>query len=389
MRIGRGHTKYQRCGRLPPNDNHLPPPSIRSPDVLNNLIMSPSATNYPSSDLALKADSLILVTGSTGYIASHITYEALALGYRVRGTVRSPEKATTSREVSQSCHPNYSTVVIPDIGDPNAFDDVLHDVDGIIHVATETSLDPSAPARVMRSAREATVNLLKAAAKVPSVRRIVYTSSSTAATLPKLNVPFHIDGKMWNRGSLDMVQRVIDNPKLQASSNLGGFEIYAASKTAAELAAWEFVRTQSPQFVLNVVLPNFNVGKILPGVTVGITGQSVIDTFHGQPRTDLFPPQYFVDVRDDARVHIGALIDKTVENQRLFAFARPFNWNDILASIRRARPGAKVLPDIEGLGRDLSTVDNEPAEQLLKKWFSQEHGWTSTDDSVRDVLEGF
>lgn len=38
----------------------------------------------------MEKDSLILVTGANGYIASHIANEALARNYRVRGTVRNP-----------------------------------------------------------------------------------------------------------------------------------------------------------------------------------------------------------------------------------------------------------------------------------------------------------
>ena len=49
---------------------------------------------------------------------------------------------------------------------------------------------------------------------------------------------------------------------------------------------------------------------------------------------DLAPPQYYVDVRDTARLHVIALVDSDCNGQRLFAFAGPFNPNDILAAFR-------------------------------------------------------
>jgi nucleoside-diphosphate-sugar epimerase len=37
------------------------------------------------------------------------------------------------------------------------------------------------------------------------------------------------------------------------------YAVYAASKTEAEKTAWKWVETHKPGFVLNTVLPNFNV----------------------------------------------------------------------------------------------------------------------------------
>jgi len=42
------------------------------------------------------SDKPILVTGASGFIASHIVQQLLEGGYRVRGTVRDPER--TRRE---------------------------------------------------------------------------------------------------------------------------------------------------------------------------------------------------------------------------------------------------------------------------------------------------
>jgi nucleoside-diphosphate-sugar epimerase len=41
----------------------------------------------------MEKGDLVLITGVNGYIASHIANEALAAGYRVRGTVRDTSKA--------------------------------------------------------------------------------------------------------------------------------------------------------------------------------------------------------------------------------------------------------------------------------------------------------
>jgi nucleoside-diphosphate-sugar epimerase len=41
----------------------------------------------------LEKGSTVLVTGVNGYIASHIAVQLIKAGYRVRGSVRSREKA--------------------------------------------------------------------------------------------------------------------------------------------------------------------------------------------------------------------------------------------------------------------------------------------------------
>ena len=93
-----------------------------------------------------------------------------------------------------------------------------------------------------------------------------------------------------------------------------------------------------------------------------------------------FPPQYFIDVRDTARLHLIALIDPDCHRKRLFGFAAPFNWNDILAIFRKQNPGKSFPDDDPEQGRDLSKIPNERAEQLLKKHYGK--GWTSLEDSV-------
>jgi hypothetical protein len=35
--------------------------------------------------------------------------------------------------------------------------------------------------------------------------------------------------------------------------------------------------------------------------------------------------EYFINVRDDARLHVAATIDASLSNERIFAFAEPYN----------------------------------------------------------------
>jgi hypothetical protein len=91
-----------------------------------------------------------------------------------------------------------------------------------------------------------------------------------------------------------------------------------------------------------------------------------------------------VDVRDTARLHVAALLDPTVQSERLFAFAGPYNWNDVIDILKRLRPDNNKIPTApEGEGRDLSDVykPSKRAEQLIRSFFGIK-GWNSLEDSL-------
>lgn len=97
-----------------------------------------------------------------------------------------------------------------------------------------------------------------------------------------------------------------------------------------------------------------------------------------------------VDVIDDARIHlIAAALDSSLSNQRIFAFAHPFNWTSIARAVRNARPNATtVLTPPANEPEDLSRVPNELGAELLRKWYGQD-GWKSLQTTVEENLEGY
>jgi nucleoside-diphosphate-sugar epimerase len=354
-----------------PQDQQQQPPTTKMTHTL------------PTSSLALPLNSLILVTGANGYIATNIIYELLLLGYRVRGTVRSADKGEALKPIFSS-NPNYSYVVVSDLTDGHAWDRACEGVDGIIHLATIVSFSGD-PDQVIPPTVAGATNILSSAVKAGTVKRFVYTSSSTAALNPVLNTELTVTSETWNEESEKKAYAAHPGPYPADNA----FYAYGASKTAAERAVWKFTEEEKPGFVVNTVLPNANIGRVL-NPPPGITGSFAIDVLHGDGKyTAMFPPQWFVDVIDDARVHIAALIDEDVKGERLFAFAKEFNWGDMVDAVRKVRPEAKgLLEKKEGEGRDLSLVpENVRAERLLGKWWGQE-GWKDLEESVRENLAG-
>lgn len=100
--------------------------------------------------------------------------------------------------------------------------------------------------------------------------------------------------------------------------------------------------------------------------------------------------EYYVNVEDVARIHAIALLDPEVKSERLFAFASPFQWTEIVRLMRKYRPDNEKIPSPpENEGHDLSVVPPaKRAEELLKEWFGQP-GWVSLEQSIKDGLDTY
>ncbi|KAL8709192.1 MAG: hypothetical protein Q9220_006072 [cf. Caloplaca sp. 1 TL-2023] len=333
---------------------------------------------------AILLDSLVLVTGISGYIGSHVADQLLQAGYRVRGSVRDESKAAwvTDLFVKRYGQGKVETVIVPDMASPGAFDEACKGTSAVAHVASDMSDSPD-PHKVIPSVIAGALNVASAASRQASIKRFVYTSSSTAMTCPLLNQPYTITNLMWNESD---VAKAWAPPPYHPDR---AFTVYAASKTQAEQAMWKFVKEEKPGWGFNAVLPNFNMGTVLSDKQSASTGaavKTIYATGSAREAAERYPPQWVVDVQDVARLHVAALVDPKVEGQRILAFAHPFNWNDVLGLMRGMYPNRKfegdVEGDVEGLGRDLSTLDNHPGKEMLRKFGRQ--GWASLEESIRD-----
>lgn len=143
----------------------------------------------------------------------------------------------------------------------------------------------------------AAVNALKTATKEPSVKRFVYTSSSMAAYTPKNNEPMNITTDTWN---YETVREAWTPPHDNTSK---AYAVYGASKTQAEQELWRWWhghRSERPDFAVNSVLPNENIGVILEVKHQGLPSTAGLNKpiWDGEMErfTKFLPPQYYVDI---------------------------------------------------------------------------------------------
>lgn len=324
----------------------------------------------------IEKGSTVLVTGVNGYIASHVADQLLQAGYKVRGTSRSKDKTTWLYELFDKKYGagKFEAVEVADMIHDGAFDEAVKGVSGICHVASIMTFSDK-PDEVIPPTVKGALNILTSATKEPSVKSLVYTSSSTAALMPDPGKEIIVKKDTWD----DLAVQKAGQP------NPSGFEVYSASKTEAERAIWKAVEATKPPFQVCAVLPNANFGPILrgaDGVDSSSTGGWCPTLFNGGGADMLksFPSQWFVDVRDTARLHVIGLIDPSCANERLFAFAETYTWNQIFAIMRKQFPDRKIQDDWPKAEPDLSVIPNEDAIALLQKHYG--HGFVSLEDSI-------
>ncbi|KAK4446901.1 NAD(P)-binding protein [Podospora aff. communis PSN243] len=338
-------------------------------------------TPHPSQDVP--PGGTLLITGVSGMIAIHIADEALRAGFRVLGTVRSPSKgafATSLLAANPHAH-NFSYTVIPDMAAPRAFHAAMQGVSAAIHCASIVSFS-GIISEVITPTVRGTVNVLEAAmAHRDTVKSVVLTSTSGAASGPRPGVRFHIGRDTWNEEAV----RVVRDTPPEKQREMGfewGYVVYVVSKIEAERAAWEFVEKEKPPFRVNVTNPAMNWGKVMG--SMGISGGQVLSVLDG--RVPPIPSVYMADTIDDARIHIAAAVDGRVRGERIFVCDEPFNWRLVIETMRKVLPDAELPPTDPKEPLDISTVDNELGAELLRTWWGQK-GYKGLEQTVRETVE--
>ena len=235
---------------------------------------------------------LVLVTGASGFIATHIVQQLLVKGkVKVRGTVRSlknEEKIKPLQEmVPDATYP--LELVEADLMNEESWKEAVRGCSYVYHVASP--FPPQIPRdenEIIVPAVEGTLNVLKACAELGTVKRVVLTSSIAAIS----------------SGQTDHEYTEADwAPEENAQP-------YPKSKTRAEKAAWDFVNKleDDKKFELAVVNPALVAGPLLSIATSGSTSNASILRLLTNDLPALANVSFnIVDVRDVAAGHISAM----------------------------------------------------------------------------------
>ncbi|EXM14662.1 hypothetical protein RAB80_017328 [Fusarium oxysporum f. sp. vasinfectum] len=338
-------------------------------------------------DLAIPKGSTVLVTGVNGFMASHVADQFVQHGYKVRGTVRNPEKSAWLNDYFDTTYGkgHLELYTVTDMTIENAYDEAVKGVSAFIHVASVVSIDPD-PEKVIPIAVESAMIAIKAAYREPSVKRFVLTSSSAASLPVDVQTLLNMNGAVLTEDSWSPdAQALAWTPGPWGPEH--GFPVYCASKVEQEQAVWRYHKenqAKRPDIMVNAVLPKLTLGKSLDPVNQGHPSSSGLIPllFEGQELPSIWcKPQYAIDVQDAGLLHVAAAILPDVKSERIFGFAEPFCWDDVLEILRKQCPNRTFQENFAGVPFPAVVIKpRDRAEELLKRLGKP--GWTSLADMV-------
>ena len=279
---------------------------------------------------------LVLVTGGSGFIATHCIVQLLAAGYRVRTTVRSLKREPQVRATLESAGAQAGdrlAFFAADLTADAGWDAAVAGCDYVLHVASPFPVNvPRHEDELIVPAREGALRVLRAS-RAAGVRRVVQTSSFAAVGYghPQRDRPF--DESDWTNVDGD------------------GLTAYAKSKTLAERAAWNFMGREGGDMELAVVNPVGVFGPALAAdfsTSIEIIKRMLDGALPGLPRITFG----VVDVRDVADLHLKAMTHPEAAGERFLAVAGQFLSLREIALVLKQRMGdagrrvpTRELPD--------------------------------------------
>lgn len=246
----------------------------------------------------------VLVTGATGFIASHTVLSLLEKGYDVRGTARSADKAEKlNATLSAYAETEVNIpIVAANLTADEGWAEAVEGCDYVCHVASPVPANlPKNLDDLLIPARDGALRVLKAS-KAAGVKRVVMTSSIAAVGYGHgNNTPVPLTEELWT------------NP-----DNIKDNTVYTQSKTYAERAAWDYVTGEGQGLELATVNPVAVLGPVMSG-DFSASLEIILQLMGGKlPATPKFGFS-IVDVRDVADLHVLALEQPEAAGERYIA----------------------------------------------------------------------
>ncbi|KAJ5790717.1 uncharacterized protein N7518_007728 [Penicillium psychrosexuale] len=308
----------------------------------------------------------VLLTGGSGFIAAHIIDILLQHGFDTVVTVRSEEKGKRIIEA----HPDVSKeklsyVIVNDVAKDGAFDEAVKSdppFDYVLHTASPFHFNVQDPVKdFLDPAIKGTTGILKAIKEyAPTVKRVVITSSFAAIVNGKQHPKVYSE-KEWNPVTWE---EALDHS-----------QVYRASKTFAEKAAWAFVEKEKPNFDIATINPPLVFGPIVHYLnsleTINTSNQRIRNLIQGQMKEKIAPTGTFlwVDVRDVALAHVRAIEVPEAGGERFFVTAGFFSNKELADIARETHPELESkLPPADApsdFPKNIYQIDNSKSQKIL------------------------
>jgi len=273
---------------------------------------------------------MILLTGGTGLVGSHLLYELTSNGQKVRALRRKDSKPEVTEKLFQWYEPQKYQQLLSnidwvdgDISDFFSLRDALQGVEKVFHCAAVVSFVPSERPKMLKINIEGTANLVNAAL-LENVKRFCHCSSIAALGRP--------DKGIW-----------VDETLIWKTSRKNSY--YSISKFGAEREVWRGseegldVVIVNPSVIVGPGDPNRSSARLFTTVKSGLR-------FYSAGATG------FVDARDVA-LAMRMLMDRDVVNERYIVNSENLSYKELFQLFARH---AGVRPPFFKAGQALSEL---------------------------------
>jgi nucleoside-diphosphate-sugar epimerase len=252
---------------------------------------------------------MVLVTGATGLVGSHLLLELLRNGKQVRALKRAGSSTSTVDRIFAHYNfpaPDKSIWVEGDVTDYFSLLDAMDGVEHVYHCAAMVSFAASAEATLMKVNAEGTANVVNAAME-KGVKKVCHVSSTAAL------------GRADN-------DKIISEETVWKISDKNS--AYAVSKYAAEREVWRATEEGLDAVIVN---PCIIIG---PGDVSKSSGRMIQSVKKGL-KFYTGGANAFIDVRDVAKLMI-ALTESGIKNQRFILAAENLDYKKVFELIAAA-----------------------------------------------------
>jgi dihydroflavonol-4-reductase len=255
---------------------------------------------------------MILLTGATGLLGSHIAYELVSKGENIRALKRKGSSIALTEKIFKFYNSNPQSLldkiewVEGDVLDLGSLEDAMENVSHVYHVAAMVSFNPKEKGRMLQINIDGTANVVNIAMQ-SGVKKFCHISSIAA-------LGFTIDGKLINE---DVWWK--NDP-----SN----SWYAISKYGSEREVWRAAEEGMDIVIIN---PSFILGP-------GDESRTSTEIFGVLKKGNSWYTQGengYVDARDVAAASVK-LMESEIKNQRFVLSATNLSYKDFFDKILSA-----------------------------------------------------
>lgn len=251
---------------------------------------------------------MILVTGGTGLIGSHLLFHLTKNGKQVKASYRNKHSIDKVSRIFGFYVDNPESLlsqiswVKADITDVASLDRLFEDVDEVYHCAALISFDPKHLDALIKTNTEGTANLVNLCL-ASAVKKLCYVSS-IAAIGPSAKGEMATEDNEWN------------------DSNIS---VYGLTKHDAELEVWRGSQEGLPVVIVN------------PGVVLGPgfwkSGSGTFFSYAHKGKSHFIPGGTGFVTIDDVTTAMVALMDSNIERERFILVNENLTYQEIFSGI--------------------------------------------------------